>query len=245
MKESHGKIASTNDLIRLFGKTDKKDREALADLSNIEPFEGYVCFLDVLGVRGKVFDENSADATVASLMALAYDIHDYIGTKNYITFYSVSDSYILVCKDYKCVDIFLNLIGRAVWNALSRYNLLLRGAIAYGNLYLPEDENFYVMIAGRAYMEAYLCQEETAQFPRIVFAESVDVSKLGDNVISDYDGVKTLNYVKMLRKEITNEDISKVKSFIEEESKKLMNKGGHINIRRKHAWILKYLEENA
>jgi len=221
------------------------------DLTTNE-IDGYVVFLDVLGVKNKIKD-GGINIILGQLLDLSKSVEEYISDSQQgdcFKFLSVSDCIILICERESGLNSFLKIISKIVWKALNSYELLLRGAITKGKLYVisKSDSAGYVQILGRAYMDAYELQENNAVYPRIIFSDGIKLNKDDKRCILDKDGMRFLNYIFC----IANLDEIQINNVIEKlkvqykkfqpgRSEKKIDL--HIEERKKIAWAINYLKE--
>jgi hypothetical protein len=79
-------------------------------------------------------------------------------------------------------------IAYAIWGAALSWTLLsVRGAIAYGSVYHRKS-----VVFGQGLINAYRLESSVARYPRIVFADDVDLSELTGHVrvATDRDGFR-------------------------------------------------------
>ena len=157
----------------------------------------YVAYLDVLGFKNLVCSTKSSNQ---SKVARYFYLIDKIITdlksrriKNSITSLVVSDSVILTMPFLEgrsenlsnlrelCIAI------REIQFELAKSDIWLRGAVTYGKAYVSKDEN---QIVGEAFIDAYLLEEQTAIFPRVIIDNKL-INKLKTNAADTF--IKILN----------------------------------------------------
>lgn len=109
---------------------------------------------------------------------------------------------------------------------LLQHNILTRGSITYGDLYIDD-----LMVWGAALLDAYNLENNIAKFPRVVISENVVkiVSSITDvpeellfinNIIKDSDGLLFLNYLNFPKdkgvSKLINDSFEKTNSLVEE-----------------------------
>lgn len=126
-----------------------------------------VAFIDVLGFSNLVFNFSitQLDSYFGFLQQKLKGVSKYKGIN---TFY-ISDSIILITDDNLrgCIKLF-ELI-HIIQSSLLEINILVRGAITIGDIYLNKKDN---IIVGPALINAYLLEKE-AKFPRILIDRQI------------------------------------------------------------------------
>lgn len=136
----------------------------------------YVAFLDILGFKDLVNNsENSCEYVL--------NIYKFLNQYNDMFFSNIPETIkkeikMKIMSDSICIYINANIPNAlhdlVTFCTLFEYNLLLidpcifiRGGIVYGDMYVKDDIMF-----GPALIEAYLLEENNAQFPRIIMCKS-------------------------------------------------------------------------
>jgi len=135
--------------------------------------KSFVAYLDVLGFQSMVRGNEEikinqyfriVNETITALKK--------IKSKAKIGSIIISDSIILtVCVDTNDIEEKKYLLRqlciavKTIQYQLALYDVWLRGAVTYGNVFFNEDMN---QIVGPAYMDAYLLEEKIALYPRVI-----------------------------------------------------------------------------
>lgn len=135
----------------------------------------YVAFLDVLGFKELVCSTSKSNQKkVARYFYLIDKIIKQLkrrSSKRSITSLVVSDSVILTMpfteeRSENLTNLReLCIAIREIQFELAKSDIWLRGAVTYGEAYVSEDEN---QIVGEAFVNAYLLEEKTAIYPRVI-----------------------------------------------------------------------------
>ena len=151
------------------------ENEHFIDLENRKPIEYkqcYVAFLDILGFKDLVF--SSKKSTIENYFGIVDSAIQYlkrISNKQDIKYITISDSIILSVEHGKdknenfhrlqnlCVAVGL------IQASLALKNIWLRGGISSGEAFFDQHE---YQVVGQAYIDAYLLEQQTALYPRIV-----------------------------------------------------------------------------
>lgn len=133
----------------------------------------YVAYIDILGFKNYI--NNNDFESVSKLFSNIQNIREtalhFFGRnagKETITINVISDSIIISVPKTTTNSFFLLLFitNEFVFTILLEHNLLCRGAIVEGEFYAKENIAF-----GPAFVEAYLLENETAVYPRIIFTQ--------------------------------------------------------------------------
>ncbi len=131
----------------------------------------YVAFLDILGFKDYVLRHSIDDVykRLQTLNALRPDDDDSeydVEIEKRIKFTIFSDSIFIFSKDDSPANLrhFLTYVKRVVRMSLRR-EIPLKGAIAYGDIVVDDDENLF---CGQPIIDAYLLEEDL-QYMGIVF----------------------------------------------------------------------------
>lgn len=170
-------LYSDEDLERLLDEDVQESNEKSIIPETTKSYEGYVCFLDVLGSK-EMIKNGETEKLIEELLKLSESVEALIKNSEWkrdqLTFYSISDCLIFACHDKKNLKAFLDLISNTMLFALSHEDIiLLRGAIAEGRFYLPRNKDGHVLISGEAYIKAYQMEEKNTMFPRIILNDSM------------------------------------------------------------------------
>lgn len=175
--------------------------------------ECYVAFLDILGFKNLVNQNPCGEIT--EIFKTFFNKTPlraaYIGDKNIISESTTDELKIKVMSDSICLYIDVNIPNAFLCMLAAcitlQYKLLgrsepifLRGAIVRGDLYAEDDITF-----GPALTNAYLMEEKSAKYPRIIMTnEIIQTAKDGNaNVLKacvyrDEDAFYAVNYFMAL-----------------------------------------------
>lgn len=153
----------------------------------------YVAFLDVLGFADLVKSAESDEAAFrragailrisekASFKTMIAEAEEKGGFVDYTAF---SDSIVVSSNHLLPVA----RIAHAIWGAALSWTLMsIRGAIARGTIY-----HRGAVVFGQGMVDAYRLESSVARFPRIIFADDIDVSQIAGHVrvATDRDGFR-------------------------------------------------------
>ena len=149
--------------------------------------KGYVAFLDILGFKDYVLRHNIDDVYKRLQILNGFrpedDISDYDSEEGKrIKFTIFSDSIFIFSKDDTFLNLryFLTYVKRVMRMAL-RAEIPLKGAVAYGDIVVNEDQNLF---CGQPIIDAYLLEEDL-QYMGVVFHHTFEDAyfKLSDTQI--------------------------------------------------------------
>jgi hypothetical protein len=223
--------------------------------AEVEKFDGFVAFLDVLGTKNRIsMGEEETDEMINELIGVAektYNQIEWMGRSKEIKIIALSDCYIVVCKDSSFLKDFLTAVSITAWYALSEFDkpMMIRGAIAKGKVWLCEEN---VVITGEAYMRAYQMEENDTIYPRIIFSEGLSGRMNEIPHVCDRDGAHSLDYIKISRDHFQDIECDCIEIIIEklekerEQSRKQEEKivdDNNLSLRKKQSWLIEYLIE--
>ncbi len=130
-----------------------------------------VAFFDVLGVKNKLKKDFSG--TLGDLWMINHHLVKEKAKNDNLIVRTFSDNFLIALKtseerlaeDFSTVG---NIVGFLYNLCLRMYNILLRGAIAVGDMHI--DEN---IVLGEALIKAYKMESEIAIYPRIVIDQDI------------------------------------------------------------------------
>lgn len=150
-------------------------------------------------ISGKDLSDEYSNAEIAFSRAnhdSSSDLSDYNYALHLTTIKIMSDSIVIVtpvvCREALAVVIDIcNRIQEILYEYSEDFSepVLVRGAIAKGDMYINEDVMF-----GQALIDAYLAQEHIAIYPRIILSDSVIAS--GKCNVDELGGCGFLNLVQ-------------------------------------------------
>jgi hypothetical protein len=201
--------------------------------------EKFVAFIDVMG-----FSELVNSGNVNNLQAYFLKITQVLDklriSKNKVESFLISDSIILIAPPgLDSLKQLLNAI-RSIQSALLWRKILLRGAVAYGEVYYNAQKN---IIVGKGFIRAYLLEKE-AIYPRIIIDPAiiklVSLDKIGFirtiNNTLEYNFEKRLIYIKSNFSLIKDDGI-----FIDYANKIIKQKSINGNLKEIYKTIVKNL----
>lgn len=168
--------------------------------------DSYVAFMDLLGFKAILSDENKSCEDIALIfdeITKRYNLQE-----NHAPIIDFSNIHYKVMSDSICIYIDSHIkdsLSVLCWLSLHfvvrllRLNppIIIRGGISKGNIYSNGDVLF-----GQGLSNAYLLESKTAQYPRIIIPENIvdDYCKKSDPtlimgaLIKDFDNYYCLNY---------------------------------------------------
>lgn len=157
----------------------------------------YVAFLDILGYKNyiKETDPNEILKNIETFIFGTESNHFGLKRRFGITgedvnILCISDSIIIsIEKEKPCaLDAIAWLCGASQMQLLLHENLLMRGAISFGDFYMNEHNRINsTILFGKAYNDAYALEEKTVIYPRIIIDE---------NTIDSFDGKSSSSFLK-------------------------------------------------
>lgn len=144
----------------------------------------YVVFLDILGTKNKILNSDSPEWFIAIQSEIQSGLK-YIGENNpCIETTAFSDSIIVSIIEGE--NAFATICGyiESAFLVCSSYNLMLRGGLAFGDLYHARN-----IVTGPALIEAWQLEQE-ANDPKCVFKQ-----ELFEKGLKELCGYKTCMYI--------------------------------------------------
>lgn len=131
--------------------------------------------------------------------------------------------------------------------ALGR-DLLFRGGISLGPLYMNPKENF---LWGKALVDAHYLEEKVAIYPRVVLSRQFEKKKFNLSpalICMDFDGIYFVNYMPTTLK-LFPQKVEKATDLIEKEYDRASpageaNEWGRERILQKYAWLQRYIDRS-
>ena len=232
--------------------------------SSLFPGEAYVAFLDILGFKEVVMN-NSIDLVAhllcgvnerieSSEIALHYAVslkadgprNDKFQQFNRSLWksriISMSDSIVVVVPHYNqySLAVMIDLCDylQTELFTISKEPILLRGAIAKGEIYVNNG-----IVCGKALVEAYLAEENSSIYPRIIMSKDIYCS---GRMVSKEDNYKVnidndgYYYIDSYSVCMDNPEIEKrLRNLIA----KNMNGYSSTKVREKYLWIQRKLDD--
>lgn len=132
-------------------------------MTKIEYEKKYIAFLDVLGFKELVFQDNKSK--LETYFAVVQDAFKLAGINNdEVTKVSISDSIILMTNDsVKHLRMIVRAI-RTIQTGLASIDIWMRGAITFGEIFFDDKSN---IIVGPGFINSYLLEQE-AIYPRVI-----------------------------------------------------------------------------
>lgn len=234
-----------------------KDR----DIEETKPF--YLVYFDILGYRDYLKDSENDERKLLSSIKTEYEkIRNFtkkqqekisgFKTKTF------SDNVVLAIEsaagrnEISVFNSLVQLTGLFQLIFLEKHNLLTRGAIVYGNVFIDE-----AMIFGPGLVAAVEAEEQKAIFPRIIIDESIK-EQLGESILrsehirKDEDGAYYLDCFSWMefyiRKKDSEECFKRIQGNLRQRVKKyckfppIVKEASKIHAREKviskHLWML-------
>jgi len=206
-----------------------------------------VLYIDILGIKDKML--NNESEIYLNIITFFWD---YMNSwkKDVIEILAAKKVFFKVFSDNICVAIPVSenennitelcysilTFAQIIYKSAIDKKLLVRGGIAYGDLYI--DEN---MVYGEALINAYILESKIAKYPRIVISN--DFIKLLHNEYNeeyelDFDNlycIKFLNHINNVQTE--RESIYK---FL---SKEIDKNTSNLDVQQKYSWVLNKLRK--
>lgn len=144
-------------------------------MENKKYIDSFVAYIDILGFKEYV--KNNAEFEIVNDLFCGIDkirekaLSDFNinSATDPITIKIISDSVVIAVPKTAC-NSFLTLliiVSGFAFDLLSKYQLLCRGAITEGDFY--EEKN---IAFGPAFVDAYILENKTAVYPRIIFTRN-------------------------------------------------------------------------
>jgi hypothetical protein len=181
-----------------------------------------VCYFDILGFAETVYNKALGAEIISQLLSEVKEIiADY--KKDHILISHFSDSFVISITHRSTTPTQLRFVIDVILKLLE-YNLIVRGAIVYGEI-IHTEENIF----GPALVKAACIEKTKAKFPRVLLDESLDelpLPTIGNSPINyrayfnDFKFVKTDSqdnefYVDFITEINTRENSSKLTKNIE------------------------------
>ena len=219
-----------------------------------EPYA--VAFIDFLGVKDMIANDSDGRLLVifrAASNAALKMCREILGEGD-VTIKMFSDNIILCRRLYKPESHIYDVLGAAKKVALAasmfQYfildatGMLVRGGFSVGELYIDN-----MMVWGRALVEAYRLESETALYPRIVvdpdFAGTESAAALVEQgfFAVDADGLSYLDYIGLVWQvcRIKKQD-ALLEKFMQSNSAELEKHSASVTVLPKLTWQSDYLE---
>ena len=212
--------------------------------------ECYVAFIDLLGFKNivktleckeiySIFEEIKDESLIQPIRFCGGD-SNYNLPLDKVQKYVMSDSvifYINIREEYSLAA----LIKQVSYSAqkLLRQNLpiLMRGGISKGALFIRER-----IIYGPALNEAYELQEDVSVYPRIVLANTIDITKelpdmYKESVYNDFDDNICVEYIAKMTRDMKAKCIEQIDAHCSEKEK-------NQKIQAKRNYVKRLLEKN-
>lgn len=204
-----------------------------------------IAFFDILGTKEKVKD-NLTEA-LEQLWLINHFIRKEIYNQSDIIFRTFSDNYFIAIEtSIDNINVNFNRIANIVGNLHSRclrmYNILLRGAITYGEMHIDEYS-----ILGDALIKGYQMEQKDAIYPRIlVDKELVNIEKVHyrnfrEPIFKDSDSQICLNTLMFFQENMVDSVNKYLIYNLTTQLKKVENKDD--KIKKKIKWICDYANE--
>lgn len=218
----------------------------------------YVAFIDILGFKALVGDEKTSCNDVLDIYNLFDNIIPKIeisdGSSNFLPVKEVSFVKTKIMSDSICIYIDANVekalfclvvVCMNIQNMLLKRAkpILVRGAIARGNIYANKDKD---ITFGPALTQAYLMEEKNAKYPRIIITKQLadqGVNGLPDYAVKDFydallfcddDRFYSVNFLGMMDDEV----LYRLKAFVSE----TLDSTTDSSIREKHLYLDKVID---
>lgn len=204
-----------------------------------------VAFFDILGTKEKI-NENLTEA-LEQLWMINHFIRKEIYNQTDIIFRTFSDNYFIAIEtslDNMAVNFnrIANIVGNLHSRCLRMYNVLLRGAITYGEMHVDEYS-----ILGDALIKGYQMEQKDAIYPRILVdkalinIDKVDCRNLKEPIFKDYDSQMCLNTLMFFQENMV-ECVNKYLIYnLTTQLQSVENKDN--KIKEKIKWICDYANE--
>lgn len=207
----------------------------------------FVAYIDFLGIKDLIEEKKVSLAELFSTIyselqaeTSAFNSIDKIGFKIKV----FSDNLVISVersgeKDllYNQIFYFFAFLSAFQYKVLKKYNILMRGGITLGDLYM--DETFLI---GKAIDNAYYYESNIACYPRIVVNSLIvelqkDIPLIKDFLKKDFDGEYFIDYLKLPNKTENREISNIIDSLI---SKSVNNNSIKIRVSQKLNWLKAY-----
>ncbi len=204
-----------------------------------------IAFLDVLGTKEKV--KNNLTETLEQLWLINHFIRKEIYNQTDIIFRTFSDNYFIAIEtDRDNIAVNFNRIANIVGNLHSRclrvYNVLLRGAITYGEMHIDEYS-----ILGDALIKGYQMEQKDAIYPRIIVDKAlvnndkVNYRNFKEPIFEDNDAQICLNTLMFFQENMVEHFNKYLIYYLTTQLEKDENKDS--KIKNKIKWICDYANE--
>lgn len=211
--------------------------------------EYYILYFDVMGYRSKILSMQE-DIFLKSILDLMYRANEK--NWNYLKIVSFSDNVLVAIKS-DIVDALKKIChyaSRIQELMLRNQQLLLRGAITKGNLFIRGN-----FVFGRGLVKVVELEETKAIFPRIIIDESLTsesyIVDSKNTIKTDKDGTKYINFLNYYHPSI-NRNGERKKNFLDlnnsfallmDELSKQIGESGDtlkVSLSQKKSWLIDY-----
>ena len=154
-------------------------------MSELQYEKGYVAVIDILGFSKYIADPSNIEHTINTFSFIneITNIFNQSNTKTRMSFFSDS---IFIATD-KIEHLYMPIMF-AEMKAYKELNLLVRGAITYGQYYYDKNIMF-----GPAIVDAYKMQENDANYARIIIDKRININNKSLLYYVDTDGYTCFN----------------------------------------------------
>jgi len=207
-----------------------------------------VAFIDVLGVTSRVKNRESTEEVVKEIRKIrgfTRKMMKELRIEPSVTMLAVSDCLIFATEIEKKNDLIALLSYLQHFCLCEDQPILLRGAIAFGDVCIEEAGT---QIMGPAYVTAYLLQEKIAEYPRIIMSDTILGHVKKDIICKMCDDIPAIDFIEVLEKrKISAVQSIKHKNIISklnEKNKEYESRPDlDFSIRKKYGWMIRYLKE--
>lgn len=171
-----------------------------------------VAYIDMLGVKNYISSDtgNHLVHAIKNIISNMKNLPLLMSEEDHIKIKAFSDNIIIarsVTEDIEDQRTKLHqmiaLAETLQWLSLFQYDILLRGGIVIGDLYIDDD-----FTIGQALVQAYNLEDKLAIYPRVVIDDSL--SKLiqeNAHTLIDNDGFIYIDFLSMANNERTLQDV--------------------------------------
>ena len=204
-----------------------------------------IAFFDILGTKEKVKD--NLTETLEQLWLINHFIRKEIYNQTDIIFRTFSDNYFIAIetsRDNIAVNFnrIANIIGNLHSRCLRMYNVLLRGAITYGEMHIDKYSNL-----GDALIKGYQMEQKDAIYPRILVdkalinTDKVNYRNFKEPIFEDSDSQICLNTLMFFPENMVECVNKHLICNLTTQLEKIENKDN--KIKNKIKWICDYANE--
>lgn len=164
----------------------------------------FIAYFDVLGYKEYLDDDTNSEAELLSSIKQVYERLNALNSKELkvegLAVKTFSDNVVIAFEskdhdtDIRSFDFLVALLCVIQLMFFEKYDLLIRGGLVCGGLYIDES-----LVFGKGLVKAVKSEEEEAIYPRIIINDSIE-DKLGSSdfnselIRKDDDGKPFLNY---------------------------------------------------